>query len=552
MNQTWVETGDVRLSVYEDGPSEGPPVLLVHGYPDNASVWDGVVPLLAERFRVVRYDVRGAGQSGQPSGRDGYRMERLVDDLLAVVRERFPGQAVHLVAHDWGSIQAWRAVADAPELFRSFTSISGPDLGHIATWARARRGVRHLRQVLRQTVQSWYIGAFQVPFVPELLWRVPTMRRKFRANYRDARNGLELYRANMGARPVAPARIGIPVQQVALARDPYVTPPLLEAAEPWCDQLWRRTLVAGHWAVRQRPADVARFVREFVDHVDGAPASRELRRAAVGQRPLAGQLALITGAGSGIGRATAHALAAQDVDVLCVDIDFDAAERTARELPRSGLAFQLDVSDAAATRRLAEHILAEHGTPDVVMANAGIGLAGSFLETSEDDWKRVLDVNLWGVIHTLRAFVPPLVARREGGHVVVTSSAAGVFVAPSLPAYGATKAAVLMIAQSLAGELREHGIGVSAICPGFVDTNITSTTRFAGASAEEERARQASATAFYKRRAFPPERVAAAVVDAVIENRLVVPVTAEARIGMAGMRFAPGLTRAFGRWVGSR
>src|ERR1041384_4187621 len=100
MRQRWVESGGVRLAVYEDGPADGVPVVLVHGYPDNASVWDGAVAALAGRFRVVRYDVRGAGESGAPRSRDGYLIARLVEDLVAVVRDA-TDQPVHLVAHDW-------------------------------------------------------------------------------------------------------------------------------------------------------------------------------------------------------------------------------------------------------------------------------------------------------------------------------------------------------------------------------------------------------------------------------------------------------------------
>jgi NAD(P)-dependent dehydrogenase (short-subunit alcohol dehydrogenase family) len=296
------------------------------------------------------------------------------------------------------------------------------------------------------------------------------------------------------------------------------------------------------------------MVSEFVDHLGGGAGSRELARArrhlpggGPERRFFDGRLALVTGAGSGIGRATALALAKHGADVLCVDIDFDAAERTAAEA--RGSAFQLDVSDGAATQRLADHVLAEHGVPDLVVANAGVGVAGSFLDTSVDDWRRVLDVNLWGVIHTLRAFVPPLVDRREGGHVVVTASAAGFLPMPSLPAYSATKAAVLMLAQCLAGELADVGVGVSAVCPGFVHTNITATTRFAGASAEDERVRQARVTELYRRRGFGPEKVAAEILTAVQENRVVVPVTPEAKAGSVLNRIAPGAARAVLRWV---
>jgi NAD(P)-dependent dehydrogenase (short-subunit alcohol dehydrogenase family) len=230
-----------------------------------------------------------------------------------------------------------------------------------------------------------------------------------------------------------------------------------------------------------------------------------------------------------------------------VDLDFEAAARTAGEI--GGAAFQLDVSDGAATQKLAAHVLAEHGVPDLVMANAGVAVSGSFLDTSVEDWQRVLDVNVWGVIHTLRAFLPPLVARGEGGNVVITASAAGYLPMPSLPAYGATKAAVLMLGQCLAGELAGDGIGVSAICPGFVHTNITATARFAGLSADEERVQQARATELYRRRGFGPEKVASEVVAAVLANRTVVPVTAEAKAGALLNRVSPAVARVILRAI---
>jgi NAD(P)-dependent dehydrogenase (short-subunit alcohol dehydrogenase family) len=233
--------------------------------------------------------------------------------------------------------------------------------------------------------------------------------------------------------------------------------------------------------------------------------------------------------------------------VLCVDIDFEAAKRTATEV--GGSAFQLDVADGGATDRLAAHVFAEHGVPDLVVANAGVGVAGGFLQTSDEDWHRVLDVNLWGVVHTLRAFVPRLVDRGEGGHVVVTASAAGFLPMPSLPAYSTTKAAVLMLSQCLAGELASDGIGVSAVCPGFVHTNITTTTRFAGSSPADEQVRQARATEMYRRRGFGPEKVADAIVAAVRDKRVVVHVTPEAKVGAFANRLAPGATRALLGWI---
>ena len=552
----WVDSGGVRLAVREEGVPGAPTIVLVHGYPDNSSVWDGVARRLAERFRVVRFDLRGHGESDAPSGRSGYRIACLVEDLVAVVRATSSGP-VHLVAHDWGSMAAWHAVGDPryANLFASFTTISGPSLAHCAAWART--GLRRpgkLAAVLRQLSHSWYMAAFQVPVVPELVWRLRPLRSRFSASYRDARNGIQLYRANLGgtAEKVVPPSVAVPVQQMALTQDRYCTLPLLAAAEPWCDRLWRRELAAGHWAARTHPDAVARFISDFVDHIDGTPPSRELARSVVGpgRGPLDGRLAVITGAGSGIGRATALALAEQGADVLCLDIDADSARDTAADVAThgsAGLAYRLDVSDGAATETLAKQVMSEHGVPDIVMANAGIGVSGTFLETTEEDWRRIIGVNLWGVVHTLRAFLPAMVERGEGGHAVITASMAGFFATPNLPAYSTTKAGVLMLAECLSGELRPAGIGVSAICPGVVHTNITSTTRFAGATPEQERSRQTRATAAYRRRGYPPERVARAVVKAVRSGRVVVPVTPEARLASVAVRVAPSLVRAIGR-----
>jgi pimeloyl-ACP methyl ester carboxylesterase len=409
VRRRWVQSDTVRLAVYERGPSSAPTLVLVHGYPDNSSVWDGVAERLAERFHVVTYDVRGHGESEEPAG-GGYRIDELAADLLAVTRA-VTDQPVHLVGHDWGSIQAWAAL----ENVRSFTSVSGPDLGHISHWLRG--WPRRPRAAARQAAHSWYIGVFQLPVLPELIWRNRTLLRKFEATYRDARNGLRLYRDNMG-RGRHPARqIHVPVQQVALTSDPYVTLPLLKAAEPWCDNLYRRKLVAGHWAPRTHPDHLARMITDFVDHVDGAEAPRELRRA--GQQPIDNQLALVTGAGSGTGRATALALARHGAQVLCADTDFEAAARTAQDV--AGSAYHLDHTDSTATARLAEHIGDEHGVPDLLIADV-------------EDWR--------SAIHTLRSFLPPMVERREGGHVVITSPAP---------------------IKRLARELRPAGIRVTAI-----------------------------------------------------------------------------------------
>ncbi|MFE9745367.1 alpha/beta fold hydrolase [Saccharothrix saharensis] len=236
--------------------------MLGHGFPDTSEVWDPVARRLAERFWVVRYDVRGAGGSEAPAGRGsrGYRMERLVGDLAAVVEG--VGGPVHLVGHDWGSVQGWAAVVARPELFLSFTSVSGPDLGHLGDWVRRNRS--RPVTVVKVLGRSWYIAGFKVPGVAEAVWRVPAVRRWMGAGRRELVNGLGLYRANMG-RGWKPEKVAVRVHQIELKNDPYVVREHLEAAEPWVEELTRSTIDAGHWAPRTHPELIARHVEDAVD-----------------------------------------------------------------------------------------------------------------------------------------------------------------------------------------------------------------------------------------------------------------------------------------------
>jgi NAD(P)-dependent dehydrogenase (short-subunit alcohol dehydrogenase family) len=192
-------------------------------------------------------------------------------------------------------------------------------------------------------------------------------------------------------------------------------------------------------------------------------------------------------------------------------------------------------------------VAAEHGVPRLVVNNAGIGMAGPFADTTVADWQKIIDVNLWGVIHGCRLFAAQMREHGEGGQIVNTASAAAFTPAKTLSAYSTTKAAVLMLSECLRAELAEHGIGVTAICPGVVHTNITATTRFVGSDAETEKRRQDSVTAVYRRRNYTPDRVAAQIVSAAERNPALQPVTPEAHVSLAAYRLAPGLMRAIAR-----
>jgi pimeloyl-ACP methyl ester carboxylesterase len=262
----------VTLAVYEQGDPTAPTIVAIHGYPDNHSVWDAVVPLLADRFHVVTYDVRGAGSSDKPRVRSAYRYARLTDDLAAVLDAVSPDAPVHLLAHDWGSIQVWPALPQLPGRIATFTSISGPSLEYGGIWLRKVR--EHPRASLRQMGHSYYLALFQLPGLPELVVRSAVADRKLRAaghtgaSVDDRVHGVMLYRANaFGAvRRPRPRPVAVPVQLIVPESDPFVTPQIaVGAAEPWVPDLTVHRVAGGHWIVTEQPELVAELTADHID-----------------------------------------------------------------------------------------------------------------------------------------------------------------------------------------------------------------------------------------------------------------------------------------------
>lgn len=570
-----VRTGGVELCVAELGDTSRPTVVLVHGYPDSKEVWSEVAARLADRFHVVVYDVRGHGRSTAPRPlRGGFTLEKLTDDFLAVADAVSPGRPVHLVGHDWGSVQAWEfvTVKRTEGRIASFTSMSGPSLDHFGHWinSRLRRPTpRRVGQLLGQGAKSWYVYLLHTPALPELAWRGPLGRHWPKILQRvekvpagdyptsslpsDAAHGAWLYRDNVRARlrrPRADAYAHVPVQLVTPLEDAFLSERLYDELETWAPRLVRRTLPAKHWIPRTRPDQVSGWIAEFVTSVESGRPKPATATGKYAER-FGGQLVLVTGAGSGIGRATAFAFAEAGARVVAVDRDAESAARTA-ELSRlvgapEAWAETVDVSDEQAMEKLAAKVAAEYGVVDVLVNNAGIGLSGSFLDTTAEDWRKVLDVNLWGVIHGCRLFGRQMAERGQGGHIVNTASAAAFQPSRALPAYSTSKAAVLMLSECLRAELAGRGIGVTAICPGIVNTGITSTARFAGVDAEEEKRRQKRSARLYGLRNYPPEKVADAILRAVVRDDAVVAVTPEARGARLLSRLMPGALRALAR-----
>lgn len=248
----------------------------------------------------------------------------------------------------------------------------------------------------------------------------------------------------------------------------------------------------------------------------------------------ANKVAVITGGASGIGLAVAEALARNGARLVLADIEPEVLDRAVGALRGAGaeaIGVRTDVSDQAAVEELAERSWSHFGAVDIVMNNAGVAVFGPLQEMTHADWQWSLDVNLWGPIHGVESFVPRMIEAGNGGHVVFTASFAGLVPNRDLGPYNVTKAAVIALAESLRKDVRDHGIGVSVLCPMRVASNIDFSARNrpqALGGPDANRTYTDAERAALDGRLLEAEPVAALVLDAMRNNELYVHTHAEA------------------------
>ena len=253
-------------------------------------------------------------------------------------------------------------------------------------------------------------------------------------------------------------------------------------------------------------------------------------------------LAVVTGAAAGIGRATARRLVRDGYRVALCDVDAGlqaVVDELGSAVAVSGI---VDVADADAVRAFAQRVLAV-GAPNVLVNNAGVGVAGPFVRTTTEDWQWIVGVNLLGPVNLLHALLPAMIERGRG-HVVNVVSVLGYFAPPAVSPYVATKYAMLGLSLSLRTELRQKGIRVSAVCPGLVDTSIVANSRVRTAGDEPRR----RVEALFKR-GRDPSHVADAIAGVLVRDRAVLPVFPEAWALWYVGRISPDLGTALGRLV---
>lgn len=250
-------------------------------------------------------------------------------------------------------------------------------------------------------------------------------------------------------------------------------------------------------------------------------------------RSLAGKHCFITGAASGIGRATATLAAREGAVLFLTDINAAALAETAAALRAGGAdlrdASALDIADVDAVLALALRLQAAHGPMDVLMNIAGVSAWGAAEELEHRVWRQMIEVNLMGPIHVLEGFLPGMVAAGKGGHIVNVASAAGLFGLPWHAAYSASKFGLRGVSEVLRFDLRRHGIGVSLVCPGAVNTGLVQTIQVTGIDMAHPAAQKLKQR--FTKHAVPPERAAQAIVKGVKAGRYLVFTSPDIAIG---------------------
>lgn len=299
-----VASGEVTLQVEVSGPQTAPCLVLLHGYPDNRSLWGSVIAALGDQFRIVRYDVRGAGGSTAPRSTAGYHARYLIDDLIAVTNVTCPARSFHLVGVDWGALQGWEALLSGrlDGRIASFTCTT-PALEHAGHWLRQQLrplSLRGMQRFAQRLAQSSYMLLFQLPWLPEAVWarviaaRWPALLHKLEGISvapdpqlrQDAERGIGLYRANLRESLLrSPRSTYVPVQVIKLMQDPFVNPELFQGFHRFAPDLVLQQLNAGHWG--GVTAQAAAFAQHLARFVHGVEARSVAAQAVAKTEPLA-------------------------------------------------------------------------------------------------------------------------------------------------------------------------------------------------------------------------------------------------------------------------
>ncbi|PXX54677.1 Short-chain dehydrogenase [Pseudomonas sp. LAMO17WK12:I10] len=253
---------------------------------------------------------------------------------------------------------------------------------------------------------------------------------------------------------------------------------------------------------------------------------------------------LVTGAASGIGRAAAFAFAKRGAHIIAMDVNPQALKQLQVDIVAVGgicMIHQLDVSNDDDMKAFAEHPYMKLHPIDVLINNAGIGYLGQFLQSDLSHWRRVMDINLMGVVHGCYHFIPQMIQAGGVRHVLNVASAAGIYPSPTMGAYAASKHAVFGFSEVLKMELDDSNVRITTVCPGIINTAITQSAGNISPSITDEQLERLQA--YYKAKGCEPELVAEAMVRAVQKGQDLVLIGPFAKLIFHLKRLSLGLMR---------
>ncbi|GGB18982.1 hypothetical protein GCM10011492_06070 [Flexivirga endophytica] len=586
----------IRLCYRVTGEADAIPVLLVSGMSQDLTTWpqDFVDGLAAQGFRVIQHDNRDIGRSTpmttrpptllhQLTGRarpDAYTLEDMAQDSVALL-DHLGVRRAHLIGQSMGGMIAQTVAAHHADRVLTLTSMysttGAPGVGGVA-WStkakiakrpphgRAEYIARHLEITAHLAGRRYLIDPVVETANASAAWE-----RRGAAGAAGISRQIQAIQAS-GDRTKAVSTITAPTLVIHGDRDLIVHP---SGGQATADAIAGAQLVSvpgmGHHFA---PALVEPLLARITDHLNGSlgpagrvpeerileritdhlngspgPAGRvpEERSGGGVSRPAAHRLrrnarrtdntrAVVTGAGSGIGRAFAQELARRGGQVVCADINPETAQETVSLIEAAGgsaIAVKTDVTQEHSVTALADAAQEWFGLPTLVVNNAGIGGGTPVGEGDLEAWSKLLRVNLWGAIVGCHVFLPLL--RRSGhGGLINVASAAGYAAAPGMGSYNVSKSGVLTLTETIAAEIADTDLTVTALCPTFVPTNI-----FAGELMTPEGA--VAARRLADRSGSTPESVALAALDGFDRGKLYVMPQLDAKLVWRLKRFAPAI-----------
>ncbi|MFV5342377.1 alpha/beta fold hydrolase [Acinetobacter oleivorans] len=285
--QRYIQSADVTLSIYEWGTAADnrETLVFIHGYPDEAQIWDELASLLKSDFHIVTYDVRGTGLSGTPLSDAGYHMDYLISDLKTVIEQTSPQQPVHLIGHDLGALQGWEAILDdkLKPYIKSYTALA-PSIDHAGMWFKENLNSKELARkfaAIKQMISSSYMLFFNIPIIPELSWylglskiwpQVVSQLEGKKVNphphqLKNAVRGLGFYRLNL-FKPLINSKkryTSVPVHVLSMTKDRFVPQHIVDKQDRWVNSSFTRTDIhAGHWGIASHPDLIAMPIRNYI------------------------------------------------------------------------------------------------------------------------------------------------------------------------------------------------------------------------------------------------------------------------------------------------